>query len=437
MKHIGFFEESLKKLGVKSRDIVDIEFAGKPISLQFIRKKLDGEELNFEEIYQIVKDIVDDSLTTVETSYFVSACYTGGLSKDEIVSLTKAMVKTGVILKFEGDVFDKHCIGGIAGNRTTPIIVPICCAAGLKMPKTSSRSITSPAGTADTVEILAPVDIPLDKIKKIVKKTNGCMVWGGAINLAPADDKIIKIEHPLRIDSEGQLLASILAKKKSVSSTHVLIDIPIGKGAKIEDHRTAIHLKNSFEDIGKSLNMTIKVIITDGCQPIGNGIGPALEARDVLWVLEQDEKAPKDLKKKSLEMAGILLEMAGKAKEEQGYNLAKEILESGKALEKMNEIIKAQGGKPRKAKTISLCKHEYHLRAHSEGKITHLDNNVISRCARIAGSPQDRCAGIYLHKHVGDEVLKHQKIFTIYASTPQKLRYAIDSLKGEEAFRIG
>lgn len=433
---IGFFEESLKKLKVKKGDVVEIEYAGKPESIKHIRKKLNGERLNFQEIFHIVKDIVDDALTTVETSYFVSACYTNGLSQDEVVSLTNAMVKTGDTLQFSGDVFDKHCIGGVAGNRTTPIVVPICCAAGLKMPKTSSRSITSPAGTADTMEVLAPVSLSLEKIKKIVNKTNGCLVWGGAINLAPADDKIIRIEHPLQIDAEGQLLASIMAKKKSVSSTHVLIDIPAGEGSKIENLKKANHLKKQFESLGKSLGMTIKAIITDGSQPIGNGIGPTLEARDILWILENDERAPKDLIEKSLKLAGLMFEMANKCKKGKGKAMAQEILESGKALEKMNEIIIAQGGKIRKGDSLNPCNFEHNIRAHSEGTITHLDNHIISRCARIAGAPKDKCTGIYLHKHVGDEILTHQKIFTIYAQNQQKLKYAVDSLKGVEAFRI-
>ena len=219
------------------------------------------------------------------------------LDINESVSLTKAMINTGEILKLNKyPVMDMHCIGGVAGNRTTMIIVPIVASAGLTIPKTSSRSITSPAGTADTMEVLSNVSFSIKEIKKVIRKTNACLVWGGSVNLAPADDKIIRIEHPVSLDPEGQLLASILAKKRSASATHLLIDIPIGKGSKIENRKKALHLKRLFESISKKLGIKIKVIITDGSQPVGNGIGPGLEARDVLWVLKNDSKQPLDLK---------------------------------------------------------------------------------------------------------------------------------------------
>ncbi len=313
-----------------------------------------------------------------------------------------------------------NCIGGIPANRTTPIVVSIIAAAGLTIPKTSTRSITSPAGTADCVEVLAPVIHSKEKIMEIVNKTNGCMVWGGAVDLASADDKLIRLEKVLNLDPEGFLLASILAKKASVSSSHVLIDIPIGPEAKIKDKKRAKDLGKKFIKLGKILGMKIKIIITDGSQPIGNGVGPSLEARDVLLVLQN--KGPQDLKKKGLYMAAKILKMTGIWNSKRK---AREILESGKAYEKLKEIISAQGGNPNiQPEEIKLGKYTLDYPAEKEGKVTYLSNNLISRLAKTLGAPTDKGAGLYLHKKIGDKVTKNEPLFTLYAENKERFEFA-------------
>jgi len=427
---IGLYEEVLTKLNAKSGDVVDISLVEKPASIQYIKKKLKGKRLGYDEIYRIIDDINNNRLSEIEITYFVSACYTNGLDLNETISLTKAMINTGEVLKLaKYPVMDKHCIGGVAGNRTTMILVPIVAAAGLTIPKTSSRSITSPAGTADTMEVLCNVCFSIKEIKDIIKKTNACLVWGGSVNLAPVDDKIIRVEHSVSLDPVGQLLASVLAKKKSVSATHLLIDIPVGRGAKIENRIRALKYKRLFYAISKSLGIKTRVIITDGSQPIGNGIGPALEARDVLWVLKDDPRQPLDLREKSIKMAGIMLEMGGKARMGDGFRKALEIVDSGAAYKKMMEIIKAQGGKEINPDKIKIGKLRYEFKANKSGTVKYLDNNSISKIARSAGAPLDASAGVYLHKHVKDRVKKGEKILTIYAENKQKLSYAIDVLK--------
>ncbi len=434
---IGLFEEALSKISAKHEDEVEVFFEKKPVSTQYIKEKLDGKHLHRKKIFQIVKDLVDDRLSDIEVTYFVSACYTKGLTENETTSLTMAMVETGDSLKLKAyPVFDKHSIGGIAGNRTTLIIVPIVCAAGITMPKTSSRSITSPSGTADTMEVLADVSLPISKMKRIIEKTKGCIVWGGALKLAPADDKIIKVENPLSVDAEGQLLASIMAKKKSVSSTHVLIDIPIGSEAKINSIKDAKKLKKQFEKLGKHIGIKTRVIITDGSQPIGNGIGPALEARDVLWLLDRHPNRPVDLEKKSVMMAGLILEMAGKSRKGKGHKDALKILDSKRAYAKMIEIINAQGLNCIDPGKIRLGNFTYEFTAQKKGIVSQISNLAISKIARIAGAPKNSGAGIYLYKHIGDKVEKNEKIFTIYAESEQKLKFAVETMKGLNVVKI-
>ncbi len=429
---LGLFEEVLKYLGCKNGSTVKIHLEKKPDSIRYIREKLEGRRLKKEEINEIITDLVYGKLSPVEITYFVAGSAVHGLNEEETVNLTKAMINTGDTLIFPGEiVLDKHCTGGVAGNRTTPIIVPIIAAAGLKIPKTSSRAITSPAGTADTMEVIAPVIHNKEKMQKMVHKNGGCIVWGGAINLAPADDKIIQVESPLSIDAEGQLLASILAKKGSVGSTHVLIDIPIGNQTKITSAKRAKHLATLFKRIGKKIGMHLEVIITDGNEPIGNGIGPALEAKDVLKVLQRSDTRPLDLEKKSVEMAGKMLEMAKITNN--GKRLAQEILDDGRALKKFKEIIKAQGGKSSiKSSDIKVGKYTYTYKASKEGKVKDLNNKAIAKVAKVAGAPHDQGAGIYLHVHEGDMLKKGQTILTIHADNKEKLQFARkELLKGD------
>lgn len=434
---IGLFDEAMTKLSIAEGTIIEVEMARKPRSLDFIRKKLDGKNLTFNEYKDIISDIVHNRLSDVELTYFVAACYCNPLSDRETVYLTKAMTMEGQILKVNRyPIVDKHCIGGVPGNRTTMILVPIVAAAGVTIPKTSSRSITSPAGTADTMEVLCDVCIGFKRMKEIVEKTHGCLVWGGALNLAPADDKIIQVEKPMVIDAQSQLIASIISKKLSVSSTHILIDIPFGVGAKVETRYQANKLKNAFNSLSHKLGVSIKAIITDGSKPIGKGIGPALEARDVLWLLQGHKNMPNDLKEKSIMMAGIILETAKKAKKGKGRILARRILESGRAYEKFIEIIKEQGQKIISPYKIPLAKFRFSVKSKISGKVTRIDNKVISRVARVAGAPVNPYCGVYLNKDVGDRVKKGETLMIVYAGCTDRLKHTKEVLQHNVAYHI-
>jgi thymidine phosphorylase len=429
---IGMFLEAARALEVSDGAKVSLVPVSKPDTIKYIRKKMDNQELSAEEMHAIVQDIVERKITEIELTYFVAACSINPLSFGEIVSLTKAMSETGQRLNFGDLVIDKHCIGGVPGNRTSMITVPIMASLGYIVPKTSSRAITSPAGTADTMEVLTEVNIPIDRMKQIVKKVGGCLVWGGSVNLAPADDRIIRIERPLSIDVPGLMTSSVLAKKSCVGSTHVVIDIPYGAGAKVQTLAEAEQLRRLFSNIGGMLGMKMLVIITDGSQPIGNGIGPVLEVYDVLAVLKNDPHAPEDLRKKSLMIAGKLLEFVGRSKKGQGWKLAQEELDSGKAYAKFQEIIDAQGRK----EIPPLAKFTYDVRATDAGSVKAIDNSTISKIARIAGAPFSKGAGVLLYTKVGAAVERNDKLFAIYAESEEKLANAVSFVKTNAAYRF-
>ncbi len=428
---IGIFEELLRLLEVKDKDLVDVTYTGHPKSLQYIKDKLDGKRLSESQIREIVNDIVKNKFSDKELTYFVSGCYTKELSLKEAAYLTKAIVDSGNKLFFKAKfVLDKHCVGGIPNNRTTMIVTPIIASLGYIMPKTSSRSITSPAGTADTMEVLAPVDLSHNKISDVIKKSNACIVWGGSMNLAAADDYLIRVRHPLSLDPEGMLLASILAKKKAVGATHVMIDIPYGYQSKFSSFKEAKKIGRKFVALGKLLKMKVRVVYTDGSQPVGRGIGPTLEATDVLSVLKGG--GPKDLREKSIFLATEMLKMIGVKHAE---DKVLDSLDTGKAYKKFLQIVELQGGK-RKI-TLQYAKYSKEIKSKKTGHVIIINNKGISKIARIAGAPEDKAAGLYLRAKKGEIVKKGQVLFTVYSESKEKLESALKAVSDSETFVIG
>ena len=426
---IGLFLEVAEQLKVRRDDVLAVTPAEHPSAIEFIKKKMDGGVLSRQEIDTVINELMENRLSEVELASFITSLYIRGLNTDESVALTEAIVNSGETLDLRvHPIADKHSTGGVAGNRTTMLIVPIVAAAGVYIPKTSSRSITSAAGTADTMEVLANVSFSIDEMRRIVLKTKGCIAWGGAMNLAAADDKLIRIRHPLRLDPKGVMVASVLAKKKSVGAEYVVIDIPVGRGAKIESMERANELAREFVTIAGKLGMRTEVFITYGRDPVGEGIGPALECRDVLRALQF--KGPRDLTEKSCRLAGALLELAGRVEPGRGYAVAMDMLKNGKAYEKMKEIIEAQGGNPNvRPDDLPIGQYRHEVRAEDDARVHLVDNHNINRLARAAGAPKSKGAGVLLHVESGDRVKKGDLLFEVIAESESKLSFALDLLQ--------
>ena len=403
-------------------------------SLGLVRSKLHGNKLSQSDFTQIVRDIERGNYSNIHIASFITACYGNKLSIDEITYLTRSMVHTGEVLEWGSHkIFDKHCLGGLPGNRTTPVVVAIVAASGLTIPKTSSRAITSPAGTADTMSVLAPVELSLDQVRKVVDKENGCISWGSAAGLSPVDDLIIKVERALNIDSEGQMIASILSKKAAVGSTHVVIDIPVGPTAKVRDEETAQRLKYMLTVIGQAIGLSIKVLITDGSQPVGKGIGPALEAKDVVAVLKNLPEAPADLRTRSLSLAGAILELGGRCPPTGGFEMANSILQEGLAWKKFCAICEAQGG----IRTIPEAPYQQDVSASRAGKIISIDNRKLAQVAKLAGAPYDLAAGLCLKVRLNEMIDKGAPLYSIHSESPGELRYALQFVQSDDSiFKI-
>ncbi len=419
---LGLSEQAYTQLGLQEGAPITIDHAEPPRSMDAVRRKMLGERLTAADLHAIAFEIADHRYSKMEMAAFLVASAQAGLDRDEVLHLTRAMVDSGDRLDWQEPlVADKHCIGGIPGNRSSMLVVPIVAAHGMLIPKTSSRAITSPAGTADTMEVLAEVNLAPERLRDIVRHHRGCLAWGGTARLAPVDDVLISVERPLGIDAPGQMVASILAKKLAAGSTHLLIDIPVGPTAKVRHMREALQLRKLFEYVGDRLGLHIEVVITDGRQPIGRGIGPLLEARDVMQVLENHPQAPADLRQKALRLAGRVLEFDPDVRGGQGFAIARDILDSGRALAKMNALIDAQS---RRTPAPQLGTISYEVGAEQSGVVTAIDNFLLARIARMAGAPMDKGAGVDLLKKLGDTVEQGEPLYRVYAEFNADFKFA-------------
>lgn len=418
----GLSEWAWQQLDLPAGASVTISHAPPLESISAIRGKVYGNRLDTISLERIVNDIVAGRYAGIHLSAFLTACASRPLDVDEMCALTRAMIDAGERLHWPHEkVMDKHCVGGLPGNRTTPIVVAIAAASGLTIPKTTSRAITSPAGTADTMETLAPVDLGVVAMRRVVESQGGCIVWGGGVQLSPADDILIRAERVLDLDGEGQMVASILSKKLAAGATHLVVDLPVGPTAKVRSFEAAQHLAQSVTDVGHAFGLTIKTILSDGTQPVGRGIGPALEARDVLSVLQGNILAPADLRDHALTIAAALLELGGAAREGGGRQMAAECLRSGHAWAKFQKICEAQGGM--KVPPIARFTRTVEMRA--AGTIDRIDSRRLSRVAKLAGAPDAKAAGVDLHVRLGEPVGGRKPAFTVHAESPGELDYAM------------
>ena len=427
-------ESAWHALDAREGDIVLVSHPEPLESLSALRAKAYGRRLEARAWDAIIADIAGGRYSNLHLAAFVTACAGDRLDLDETIALTRAMVDSGVRLSWAASpVVDKHCVGGLPGNRTTLIVVPIVAAAGLTIPKTSSRAITSPAGTADTMEALAPVDLDAAEMRRVVEIEGGCIVSGSKVRLSPADDLLIRVEGPLDFDSEGQLVASVLSKKLAAGSTHVLIDVPVGPTAKVRSADAAAALAARLEAVGAALGLHVATHLSDGTQPVGCGIGPALEARDVIAVLRGDTSAPQDLRSRALELAARVLELVPGTMPGKGFARATQILDSGLAWRKFAAICEAQGGlrEPGRAPLTHV------VPATNAGLCSAIDNRRIAQVAKLAGAPRDVTAGVELHAHVGERVERGTPLYTVHAESRGELEYALSyASRRSDIFRI-
>ncbi|MBV7265496.1 thymidine phosphorylase family protein [Erythrobacter sp. WH131] len=420
---IGLSETAWRMLGLSQGDSITLHHPRSVDSMAGVRSKVYGHRLSSSDATAIFRDIVEGRLSDVQISAFIASLASQPPDVSEIVALTRAMVAIGDRLVWPGDVIvDKHCVGGLPGNRTTPIVVAIVAAAGLTIPKTSSRAITSPAGTADTMATMTRVDLSGEEMRGVVEQEGGCMVWGGGVELSPADDLLIRIERELELDCTSQMVASVMSKKIAAGSTHILIDMPVGRTAKVRSRADAEELSAFMKGVGEAFGLSVETVVSDGSQPVGDGIGPALEARDVLAVLECDRSAPRELRQRAIVLAAIILEMGSACPPGSGKTTATALIDNGGAFKKFVAICEAQGDFRRPV----LAAYQHVIEVMRSGRIASVDNRRLARLAKLVGAPRSPSAGLQLHVNIGDPIEIGQPLITLHSESIGELQYALD-----------
>jgi len=424
---IGFYENVWEKYGIKFGEIVKIVLVPPSEAVKNIRKKLLGGKLNYEEIFSIIKDISNDKIGKVLTTYYAAAGYSPGFGEEEMFYMTKAMASTGDVLKFEGIVADKHSIGGVGGKGVTPIVVPIIgCLDGLKIPNTSTRAITSASATTDMLEVIMPMSFSKEELESFMIDNSAFMVWGGGLDLAPADDKIIQVQKPIGIESIDKFVASIVAKKLAQGVNHVVFDVPIGKGAKIETEEEYRKVEATFKRVCKRVDINVSIFRRDVSGIDGFAVGPSLECREFIRIYERDERRSTQLEEDALRITGSLIELCGKAEKGKGYQKAREILESGDAFDKLKQIIKLQGGNDDiSSNTLEIGGITQEIKAEKEGVIKRIINKKVFEVCRSLGNPRIKEAGMYFHKKPGDSVKVGDRLVTLYATTDGRMKLGL------------
>lgn len=423
---VGLSEATWRRLAPRSGERGTMRHPPPLEAFGHVRAKMYGQRLDQPAFDAIVADVVAGRWPDIHIAAFLAACAGSRLDVGEMVALTRSMVAAGEQLSWgRAVVADKHCVGGLPGNRTTPIVVAIAAAHGLLIPKTSSRAITSPAGTADVVDTFTRSALTVAEMRQVVEQEGGCLAWGGAVDLSPVDDVLIGIEHPLDIDSEGQLVASVLSKKVAAGATHVVLDLPVGPTAKVRSAGAAAALGRDLTEVGRALGLEVRVMTSDGTEPVGRGIGPALEARDVLAVLRGDPAAPADLRERALAVAGRVLELDPAVPEGTGVERARGLLADGLAWRKLVAIATAQGGlrEPPVAPLVVP------VPCAVAGRVAAIDNRRLARVAKLAGAPAAAAAGVVIHKRVGDLVEVGEPLFDVHAEVEGELAYALDYVR--------
>lgn len=435
---VWLFKDVYQKYDIPENSPVYVSFTHTtPKAVDAIKNGLLGKKLSEKDYEIIMKEIGNNRFSDVLSTYFSALGFLHRASEQDLYRMTKSMAHSGEMLQREGIAADKHCIWGVPGNETTMIIIPLLASLGILMPKTFSKAITSPAATGECVSVLMDISFSKKEIQKLVEKENSCLVRGGGLDLAPADEKLIKVAYPLSMQSYSRTLVSILAKKYAMGITHSLIDIPVWPTAKVIDAQTAENLKRKFEHVGKKLWMKMHVEITDAVQPIGSGIGAVLQVREVLRVLQQHPARPMDLEEKALHLCTKIIEMVGMAKGKEAEKLAYGQLISWEAWKKMQRIIKNQHGNPDVySETLPLGEHTKDILASKNGRVKHIDMKALNLLARALGAPLDLKAWVYLYHKLGAPVKKWAPLFTLYASDDSKIDLALKFLKEKKIYTI-
>ncbi len=421
---VGISQRDANWLNVKDGDVVVVFNRRTPQSFDHVKNRIHGEPWKTKQVHSIVADISRRVYTNLEIATFALTSEFRGYTDRELESFATSMAEYGTQFDFQEKTFDKHSIGGVPGNKVSLIIVPVVAAAGLLIPKTSSKAITSPSGTADSMNVLAEVNFTPEEITELAPKVRGMIVHNGPLKLSPMDEIVVNVKKFLDIDPQDQMLAAIISTKVAMGINNLLIDIPTGKYTKMPSTKVGLDFGHKLIGLCRKVGINVEAVMTMGDQPIGSNIGPALEAKEALEILEG--KRTNLAYNKSIELAGNLLEMGGLAGENKGLNLAADLIKSGKALKKFKEIIEAQGGDPTvSSEKVVVGSYSQTVYAPHDGYVKSISNRGVKQICSAAGTPSVKESGMVIHTRLGAFIKEGDPLFTIYSNSETKLSNAV------------
>ena len=421
---IGVTNDFLAEYPIMQWDTVLVSFVkNNPLSMQAIRKKLLWKKISDEEIDAIIEDIKEKKIHDLVLAYYVATSFFYKSDVHELAYTTKATAYSWDMYRFPWIVAWKYCIWWVPGNETTLVVIPILASLWLTVPKSFSKAITSPAATGECVNVLMDIEFDKQEVIRITDKVWACLVWNEKLNLAPVNDRIIKVSAPLWMEPYARMISSIMAKNYAMWINHCLIDIPMWPTAKVATLSDARRVAKRFKEIWEYLGIKMDVQITDGKQPIGKWIWACLQAREALRILQQHSERSKDLEDKCIFLASRLLLLCGVADSmENAQKLAIAQLKNWEARKKLQEIIKAQNWNPNiKSEDIELGKFSYDVVAQKDCVIKKVDMKLLNTMVRWLWAPKEYRAWIYLHKKLWDKVKKWQVIYTMYSPSENKM----------------
>ncbi len=398
-----------------------------------ILKKRNGHKLSKEEIDFFVKGVADKTIELYHISALMMAIYFQGMDEEETLNLTLAMASSGDkadLSSIDGIKVDKHSTGGV-GDKTSLAVVPIVAACGLKVAKMSGRGLGHTGGTIDKLESIDgfKTSLSTDEFLNIVKNYGLCIA-GQSMNLAPADKELYALRDvTATVDNISLIASSIMSKKLAAGSDCILLDVKVGSGAFMKTEKDAQLLAKEMVKIGKGAGRKTVALITDMDAPLGNAIGNSIEVIEAVETLRGN--GPEDFTKLVIALSTEMLKMADV---ENAEEKVEEAIASGKALDKLAQMVKAQGGNEKYIYDTSLfpkAKYKKVIKAREDGFISHMNAETVGiACAELGagrekkGDPIDFTAGIKLLKKTGDKINKGEAIAEMYSSDETKFENA-------------
>lgn len=414
--------------------------------LEIIEKKREGLELSKEEIQFWIDGFVNGSIPDYQVSALLMAIIFKGMTAPETAHLTLAMMNSGDVLdlsKISGIKVDKHSTGGV-GDKTSLVLGPMVASLGAKVAKMSGRGLGHTGGTIDKLESINGYNVAIstdDFIKQV--ETIGLSIVGQSGNLVPADKKLYALRDvTATVPSIPLIASSIMSKKLASGADTILLDVKYGDGAFMNTPDQAKTLAKAMIDIGKMMNRDVKALITDMNVPLGNAVGNALEVKEAIMTLKG--QGPEDLTELCLKAGAVMLCQAQIFDDlDQAEHALKAQLHNGLALQKLADMVKAQGGDPNQILNLDLLpdsKFKSDIVSDKQGYVNSMHTTQLGHLAMVLGAgratKEDKinpAVGFILHRKTGDRIQKGDILATIYHDGPLTDLWISDF---KEAFQI-